>query len=491
MGRSLRVPLLLFVGALLLQSAWILTLPPFRGTDEFDHAYHAAAVAGGQWSIGETARHGRGKLVVVPRTLVEAAHPVCSSYGYTGHDNCNPVTDVGDGRVEVASAAATYNPAFYWVVGTAAAPFEGDGDAALYAMRIAAALLCALFLALAGWVTTKWARTVWPLVALVAGVTPVMVFSISVAAPNGLEMCAALTVWMALLGLHSTHAREQHATSLLVTATVSATVLTTLRSIGPLWLLLIVATMLLSLSPRQLLDLVRPRRALTAICTAVVLAATVASAGWTTSAGTSALEPQTTEVANRWTASLSQFPLWILQGIAAFPRRMDAAPALVYVLVGLTVLVFVVVGFTAAPRRLRVTMAITVLLALAVPVALTVPTIRITGPIWQGRYGLPYHLGLTLLAGLALDVRRFRHRWVPAGLVAGWLAVTAANVLAVLHVLAGERSTSPLAQSSAWVRGPAWMVALMLVLGFAAWGAAGVVTAQRGAMVRRSASVDA
>ncbi len=322
------------------------------------------------------------------------------------------MTAVGDGRVEVASAAATYNPAFYWVVGTAAAPFEGD--AALYAMRIAAALLCAVLLAAAGWVTTLWARTYWPLAALVAAVTPVMVFSISVAAPNGLEMCAALTVWMALLGLHSARARELHATSLLVTATVGATVLTTLRSIGPLWLLLIVATMLVSLSPKQLLDLVRPRRVLTAICTAVVLAATVASVGWTTSAGTNALEPQTTEVANRWTAALGQLPLWILQGVAAFPRRLDAAPALVYVLVGLTVLVLVVVGFVAAHRRLRVTMVITALLALAVPVALTVPTIRTAGPIWQGRYGLPYHLGLTLLAGLALDVRRFRHRWVPA-----------------------------------------------------------------------------
>ena len=80
------------LGTLLMQAAWWLALPPFRGTDEFDHAYRAAAVAGGQWRpSGEIAAHGRGELVTVPRSLVSAAEPVCSSYPYTGHDNCHPV----------------------------------------------------------------------------------------------------------------------------------------------------------------------------------------------------------------------------------------------------------------------------------------------------------------------------------------------------------------------------------------------------------------
>ena len=48
--RAFRVAALLFLGTLLLQSAWILTLPPFRGTDEFDHAFRAAQVAGGDWA---------------------------------------------------------------------------------------------------------------------------------------------------------------------------------------------------------------------------------------------------------------------------------------------------------------------------------------------------------------------------------------------------------------------------------------------------------
>ena len=110
-----------------------------------------------------------------------------------------PGRDAGHGNVRVATAAGNYNPAFYWVVGTVARPF--DGAHALYAMRIASALLCAAFVALAGWVTAQWARTAWPLFAVAVAMTPVVFFSLSVTAPNGLEMAAALSLWMALLGI--------------------------------------------------------------------------------------------------------------------------------------------------------------------------------------------------------------------------------------------------------------------------------------------------
>lgn len=485
MSRPLRVAMLLFLGSLLLQSAWILTLPPFRGTDEFDHAYRAAAVAGGQWRAPRApAVDGRGQLVIVPRSLVLAAHPVCASYAYTGPANCSPVRDVGGGRVEVASAAASYNPLFYWVIGTAARPFTGAH--ALYAMRIAAALLCALMVGLTGWVTTLWARSSWPLAALVAATAPVMVFSMSVAAPNGLEMCAALTLWMSLLGLHSHRGREAHPTALLLAATIGAVVLTTLRSIGPLWVLLVVGTVLLSLGSRPVVATVRRQVTPAAACALVVLAATVAGVLWTRSAGTNTLEPFTTSVPNRLTGTLAELPLWFLQGIAAFPRRLDAAPALVYVLVALVILVLVGTGFAVARRGLRLAMVVTVMLAIAVPVALTIPTIRTAGPIWQGRYGLPYFLGLSLLAGVALEETEPRDRRVVPVVGACWLALVVAHMVAALHVLSGELATSPLAHSPSWLRPHAWMVAVLMSAGFLAWGAACRASGRRGP---RSASV--
>ncbi len=310
--------------------------------------------------------------------------------------------------VQVASAASTYNPVFYLLVGSVARPF--DGDTSLYAMRLTAAVLCALFIGLAGWVTGLWARSAWPWAGLVVAASPVVVFSTAVAAPNGLEMCAALCLWSALLGLHCRTAVDQHQRALLVTATASAAVLTTLRSIGPLWLALIVVTVLLPLGGRRVLELVRRTPVLVGVCSALVLAATLASVYWTRSAGTNALEPFDTDVTNRWTATLGQLPLWTLQSIAAFPRRGIPAPAVVYICVALVFASLVVAGFVAGGRRWRLMLGITAALALAVPIVATLLTIETAGPVWQGRYGLPYAFGLVLVAGAALEHRRSPHR---------------------------------------------------------------------------------
>jgi hypothetical protein len=481
---SWRLPALLVLGTLLMQAAWVLALPPFRGTDEFDHAYRAAAVADGQWrSPGDEARHGRGELVTVPRSLVTAAHPVCSSYDYTGHDNCSPAATAADGRVQVASAAATYQPVFYWVVGSVAKPFSGDG--ALYAMRVVAGLLCAAFVGLAAWATGRWSRTVWPWAGLVVSASPVVVFSTAVVAPNGLEMCAALALWTSLLGLHHADVLGPHERALLISATVSAFVITTLRSVGPLWVALIVVTALLPLGPRRIGALVRRTPLLAGVCSALVLITSLASVWWTRSAGTNALEPFDTDATNRWTATLGQVPLWLLQTIAAFPRRSDPAPGVVYVCVGLVFITLVVLGFVTASRRWRTALALAIGVSLAVPLVATVLTITTAGPVWQGRYGLPYAFGIGLMAATAMDSARAPRRgfW----LVMGWLLLLVGQVASVVHVLRVEGRTSPLAGSPSWFTAPSVVVGVLTTVGFALWGAA-LVVAARGAEPRLGAT---
>lgn len=462
------VALPLFVGMLLVQAAWILTLPPFRGTDEIDHSYRAAEVAGGEWvSHHGVAKNGRGLLVRVPRSLVVAARPICTSYRYLGHDNCYPVTGAGPGRVLVATAAGTYNPVYYWVVGTAAEPLAGA--TALYLERVVTAVICALLVAAAGWATATWSRTRWPVTTLVLTLTPVVLFSASVAAPNGVEICAALALWSCLLALTRPQAGE-HVVPLLVIGAVSATALVTLRSIGPLWAALVILTVAGHLGASGVRRLVTGtrRRAWSAV-TSVVAVATVASVWWTRSNGVPNFEPTPHGLGNPVTATLAQYPLWVLQGIAAFPRRHDAAPALVYVLVGLVSCAVVVAGFRAADRRTRSTMLVVVLLALLVPFVLTMTTVSSTGVIWQGRYGAPYHLGLVLLAGLSLDQQPSRRRSSAALATAAIAGMAVAHAASVLHVLHGELRDSPLVGSSAWVHVPPGAVVVLVGAGFAAW----------------------
>ena len=68
-------------------------------------------------------------------------------------------------------------------------------------MRAMAALLCALVLALAVWCLTTWVRGTWAFVGLLVGLTPTLIYSTTLAAPNGLEMAAGVLLWSALLGL--------------------------------------------------------------------------------------------------------------------------------------------------------------------------------------------------------------------------------------------------------------------------------------------------
>jgi len=101
------------LSALLL--AWILLIPPFGGTDEFDHAYRAAAVARGQWfATPSDATRGTGAWLEVPRDIVDAARPECQVRSYTTAADCVG-TAHGD-TVRIASGAGRYQPVFYAVV---------------------------------------------------------------------------------------------------------------------------------------------------------------------------------------------------------------------------------------------------------------------------------------------------------------------------------------------------------------------------------------
>ena len=406
---------------MLLQAAWILTVPPFRGIDEFDHAFRAAAVARGEWVAGEAAEDGRGQLVTVPRSLVEAAHGQCVALSYTGPDNCSPVESVSDGNVTVASAAASYHPAFYWVVGTAALPF--DGAASLYAMRIATALLSLLFIGLAAWSVAKLPGR-WPLAGLVLALTPVFVYSTTVAAPNGVEMSAGLALWGALLALIHTRGRESES-RLLWCAILSAMLLGTVRALGPVFILMIVATVAM-LDWGALRDLVLRRRRTVLIGCLLVGASVLGQALWMFDTVAAELGGNTPE--SPTTFDSKNIIVWPLQTVAAFPFRDHPGAPIIYVVVVTLVVAMAFAAWRHASRRVRIVTLASLAVTLAFPFAFTLTTLDTIGNIWQGRYVLPYGVGFLLLAGYALGRSR------PSSGPRTRLAVTVATFYAVAIV---------------------------------------------------------
>lgn len=454
--------LCLLAGLMAIQASWILVVPPFRGSDEHDHAYKAAAVARGDFGTNHRIVPGEwGEVVDVPADIVAAARPVCESLRYTSDGNCGPMAQLGNGQVEVTSSAARYNPAFYAVIGTAARPFSGG--AALYAMRITGALVCTLVLGLAIHLRRRSSRGPWGLASLVISLSPVMLYSTAVAAPNGLEMAAAALTWVSVLGLGARpEPTDSHA--FVVGATVGGVLLGFLRTLGPLWLVLIVAIAALAIPRVRLRELagrrdVRIGASLLSLSSAFGLL-------WSSVAGTNAPSGSNWIPGSPLQYLPGQIILWPFQSIAAFPLRDQPAPTGVYVLVLVAWWFIFSLGLRAAERRQRLMIFATIGLAFAVPIAITVSSYHQLGTAWQGRYGYPLSMGVVIVCGLALDRRASspvqRKWWLPASV---GIVVVGSELIGQLHVLKTETLSSPLAGSSEWVQPSGLAIVLLTVTG--------------------------
>lgn len=464
MSVAVRRALMVLVGVLLLQSAWVLAVPPFRGSDESDHAFRAAGVATGQWHLGERARDGRGELVWVPRTLAEAASAQCASLSYPGPDNCHPVEIRGD-RALIATAAGPYDPAFYWVIGTAAKPFSGTH--ALYAMRLTTALVCALLLMLAAGLLTRAGTGRWVTLGLVAAITPEVIYSSVVAAPDGPEMALGLVLWASLLALAREHdVRRQR--GLLAAAVAAAVLLAFVRQLGPLWIVAILLSAMAYLGWARVREVVGRHRVLIGCAVLLVFLATCWWLLWQLVAShvhsPPDLVPQTRE-RHRWILAFN-VPVWILQMIGAFPYRDQPAPLWIYPLFLFVLLLFVVGAWrvTRGTRLARVVIAV-VVASLLIPVLLSLVLMPSYGAIWQGRYELVLVIGILPLCGLILDEHRFALREGDRLTVISLAFLAVCQVVSVVAVMHREQHNPVSVADTSWVHPSIVVVALLALLG--------------------------
>jgi predicted membrane protein DUF2142 len=474
---SIRRRLALVVGGIfVLQAVWVFAVPPFRASDEFDHAYRAAGVAHGQWLSDEPAEHGRGTLVDVPPGLVAAASAQCEDLSYTGHDNCHPARTEADGTVAVATGAGNYNPLYYWVVGTTSS--VADGVASLYLMRATSALICLGLLGAAAAVTLSQRPGRWELVGLVVGLTPVLVFSTAVPAPNGPEMCAGLLLWTSCLAL-AAGKRPDLEHRYVAAATLAGVLLGLLRLLGPLWLCLIVVCVAVFAGREALRSLWARSAKGVLLAVGTVSAAVLAGGGWVMVAGNTSADAATNSRPDHLVGLIAEQSLtWILQITAAFPYRNEMAPPVVYP----TMLIVVVAGLAIALRKAergpRAAIALALVLTLTVPAVLTYLTVDSQGLIWQGRYQLPFVVGVMLMCGVVLD----RAGWAPVE--GGRLAVIALGMVGLVwvvslhHVITVELGRRATVDSSGWVHPPLWVLVAATMAGFGLL--AGAVTARTG-----------
>ena len=392
-------------GFLLMQSAWILAVPAFRGVDEFEHAHRAASVADGHWAPAtEAAVAGRGRLVSSTHKLVEAAQSQCEFYIYTRPDNCRAVRDLGDGDVAIASAATDQPPTIYALVGYPST--VADGTASLYVMRACAAVLCTLMIGLGVWALRQWANGPWPLMTLLAATTPVAVYSTVIPSGNGLEMVSGFALWCTLLGLSAVRDVRRQRLLLLACAPPLA-FLCGLRQLGPVMAVGIILIALVLLGRRRANMVYREHRRTVVWLGVVALASAVSQAAWVLVASrypAGPTDPVWAAPSLAGTTSFGRYNLqWLLQSFAAFPTRTEPAPPVVYAVLLLTSIAMVTYAFWRARGRSRAALVMIIMLSVLLPVVFTLTYWEPAK--WQGRYGLALAAGCFLVAGHVLDAR--------------------------------------------------------------------------------------
>ncbi|WP_167305980.1 DUF2142 domain-containing protein [Nocardioides euryhalodurans] len=441
-------------------------MPPFAGIDEFDHAYRASAAGHGELftDLGRP-DDGRGLLVTVNDGIADAARPLCESLDYPGADNCRPTGEVGVGQVAIASAAAIYQPTYYLAVGWPT--WFLDGNAALYAMRILSALLCATLFGATVWTITGWARSAWPLVAAAVVLTPTTVYSLVLVAPNGVEVMLALALWACLLGT-TRPADDAHRGRLLLASIPLAATFAWIRPFSPVWLLLILCVWIVLLGQTGVRDVLRRHRRLMAVATVVIGCSAVTSTLWVLAHPSPDPAGTYDMVGSRLGETLGEIPLWFFQVISAAPFRGNAATLDVYV-AGLVMFAFLLLPLvlTRVPR-LRVAALAAAIGAVAVGAWYTYSRLPTAGTLWQGRYSWCLALGVVLMAGIALEERPLR-MLKTLGLVFGVPSLFVMHVRCLQFVLGRELDRSPLTGDPAWITAPFVGVAALATMGLACW----------------------
>ena len=381
-------------GITLIQVAWAVALPLWRGPDEIEHVKRASGVAMGEILADSVTEVG---TVIVDRDVAAAQRDACLAL-HSDFDPtiCDPVTDVPAGTLSntdetaMRSSAARYNPAWYVLVVPASWLFEGS-DAA-WGMRAISGIACAIVL--------TWAVTLHRAsgngraadTSVMLCVTPAVVFASIVAAPNGLHLASAVLFWVALLASTPSPPR----TWALCTG---AAMMSLTHALGVFWVICAVLVVVLLRGSKSLTQMKR-ELLMSPGALAIVLGAHAFTIAWVviartnTPTGGDVLADSTKQI-----PALAHGLVWVMQLVGTMPFRFGLLWPVVYVLWGFAFATFMWRAVTRADARQRLAMATVVTVGSAIPVVATLLTYEDFGYAWQGRYELPLLFALPLLAG--------------------------------------------------------------------------------------------
>jgi hypothetical protein len=385
-------------------AAWSMTTPLFASPDESAQVSKAAAVSRGQL-VGTTVQQPGTYFPIITQVQLPSyyAEGLDNADCYLGDTSepasCAPAFDADDESTgEVQTWIGRYPPLYYAVVGLPS--LVSDGSAAVYAMRLVAAAVCAAVYALG---LTALRTSGWPRLLQAGGllaITPSAAFFAGVVNSSGLEIAAGFATWCLLGPLVVSPSSHRVRRRLLAGSVTAAVLLNTRPGSGLLLVLVLVCLAVLSRAEFWRSVLSRGRWVPAVVVGAV---AAVAAGAWllvvdpTASLG-GIPDPAFADpvVAVEGAAALSG--RYLAEQLAVFGSLNVTLQPLLLVLLGVTVGSTVAVALVVARGGRRWGLLALLALTFVLPILAQVPSAADLGLIWQGRYGLPLSIGLPVVS---------------------------------------------------------------------------------------------
>jgi len=484
------------IGALVV--SWCGSNPIGAAPDEPSHYVRALGVAEGDWVGAEFTRSQvlaaapasqRRSLSRAPLLLNQTRAVHIPGRLRPGSAGCTAF------RLAAVAAACLNRAVGYWGIGPLAFTYVGDYPPFTYwpagvamltrdsptqafvAGRLVFGLIASTLIALGLWLLVTAAENPLPALAgALIAMTPMVLFNIAVINTSALEIAGGFATICAVL--HLVYASRYRRAALLVLV-VAGTVLVLSRALGPLWLVLILATGLVLRGSWRTLGLARHRvMALAAIAPLAVACAV--SIWWQVS-----YQPTPGgSVSSRVSAffhGFGQIPsvLKQLAGVFGWLDTQQFQPF--YAVIAVLVVTLVALGWRRASRRERIVLAAWVvgglLLAPLLQAAVAAP-----GASVQGRWLLPVVIIVPLLSAVLVARRPENGGGTRAWAVGSIVLVAVTQFLAIYangrHYAVGPRAPLLWFTRSFWLPPLGWAPWLLLAAaGAAAFVAGGVLLA--------------
>jgi Predicted membrane protein (DUF2142) len=386
-----------FSGFFLVAMGWALVTPVNGFPDEVDHVYLAVGVVRGEVFPHIGAYYdGTGAITDVP-VAIRSLLTNGPCHGVTSRSHCQSGGPGHRGSVTVVTTEGRNYPLYYALVGWPSLLFAGR--VGWYLMRLVSAMFCCAFLAAGVSVLMSMGRR--PLVlasGLFVGLTPIAVNLLGSVNPNGLEIASGFCFWAVTLAL--VHGKAVLATNRLVTLGVlSGVTLASCRILGGVWIALAVAVALTTVGPAERRRFVSSRSAHVVLGSAA--GAVAAMAAWTLrfrSYETFYHRQPHAGLARAAQASFDQQGKILRETLAYLGWLSIRPPVAAEVCWTLAVLALVALAYVSN-RRTGIVVVSGCVLAAALPFVVLVATFHDRGDAaWQGRYTVPFTVGLAVVA---------------------------------------------------------------------------------------------